>query len=115
MRDVRIITPSDDSDWNLDIDLINGVPDYLDTDAQSNDQRAALAAATIKGTVPTLLGYGVSWGDVFTRTASIVQFGNEITQQIQEYANSTDANVSYSPLVVSSEEGVGAVIYKGNI
>ena len=83
MRDVLIITPTDQStaSWNLDIDIIDGVPDYVQEEGNTADQRAALASVMMIGTIPGLPDVGVAWSDMYNSAANdtdIVTIDNQV-------------------------------------
>lgn len=89
MRDFKILVAENEG---VDIDIIDGQAEYLQYEAQTGDQRAALSVYCIKGSIPGNLDFGVSWGLEFTQSNTVTQLNNEIQQQIQECAgmHSTD-------------------------
>lgn len=114
MRDFRIDILQDNL---LDIDIVNGEVAYVDFDTRTNDQRAALAVAAIKGTVPGQPDYGVSWTDQFTQQNTVAQLNNEIQQQVQAQAGFTgdvpSNTTQYNAMVLVHEGEVGAIIMRG--
>ena len=52
MRDLALITPTEKTNWCLDFDIIDGYPRYVPTERNTQDQRAAVAAYMIRGTIP---------------------------------------------------------------
>lgn len=119
MRDVKLIT-TDEDDWGVDFDIIDGQPKLLDYDSQTADQRAAVVAYIATGTVPGMQSFGVNWGMVYDKQMTLIDLNNQIEQQLQQYAapeNPGEDGVSpanqYQPIVAATDEGFGVVITKG--
>ena len=118
MRDVLIITPTDQStaSWNLDIDIIDGVPDYVQEEGNTADQRAALASVMMKGTIPGLPDEGVAWSDMYNSAANdtdIVTIDNQVKKSIQNNVASGSYNNSYTPVYSHDKKGnISVGIYK---
>lgn len=115
MRDFKIVSLENQG---VDIDIIDGEAAYLDYEAQTGDQRAALAAYTVKGTLPGQLDYGVSWTAVYSGSSTVSQLNNELQLQIQQEAGSVDGESMttashYQAVVLSSGGEVGALIVRG--
>lgn len=114
MRDVKMIQPSEGTDWQLDIDVINGVPEYLSAAELTSDQRAGMAAFITQGSIPGMLDVGVRWSDYFQEQASdgYVKITNQMNQLVQTYGTSPedrDSNKQYSPLALLDENGAISV------
>jgi hypothetical protein len=109
MRDIMVTFPtsSDDTDWNLDIDIVNGQPVYVQTAQQTQDQRAAIAALISVGTIPGNLSFGVNWPSLLNQSQSLVSIDNEVKRQINALAaiGEDDAFTSYLPVYKQSKNG----------
>ena len=115
MRDLKLIVPIDRSkaSWNLDIDVINGVPTFVDYVRNTQDQRAAVATYMVKGSVPGRPETGVDWGRLYTQDATILDIDNEIKRNIQDKAAIPgSATQMYMPIYTKDETGIHAVIYQ---
>ena len=115
MRDLKIIVPEDrtTSSWNMDIDVIDGVPTYLPYERNTQDQRAALAAYTVKGTIPGLPNAGVDWSLLYNQGATVVDIDNSIKQNIQNNAAVVGtASQSYKPIYTKDDDGIHVAIYQ---
>lgn len=115
MRDYKIVAVESQG---IDIDIIDGEPEYLDYESQTGDQRAALAAYAVKGTLPGALDYGVSWGEVYSGQSSVSQLSNEVQLQIQNEAGASSENTSvtanqYQGLVATKDGDIGVIIMRG--
>ena len=117
MKDIKIITPVDTSaDWNLDIDIIDGYPTYVQNTGNTQDQRAALAAYTVMGTIPGALDTGVDWGALYTGEDSLISIDNQVRQNITDAASSVgDVTESYTPMYTSGKDKIQFLIYKAGI
>lgn len=107
MRDLRLIVPIDRSvGWTLDFDIINGVPQFVQYERNTQDQRAALAAYTLLGSIPGKPNIGINWGGLYSQSNdTLVNIDNEIKQAIQEYtAVPDDPTGQYVP-VYNNEDG----------
>lgn len=113
MRDLLLLPLADES--GVDIDIIDGEARYLSEASQTLDQRAAIAAYAVKGTMPGLPEYGVSWSEQYTRDHTLINLSNDINLQIQQLAVSadSDSNSNYTPIVAAKNGGVGVLIVKG--
>lgn len=117
MRDIKLIVPSDltNSSWNLDIDIVHGYPVFVDFERNTQDQRAAVAMYTVKGTIPGKPDSGVDWSRLYNQDASILDIDNEIKQNIQDKAAITGtATQAYLPLYSKEEGKIHAVIYQAS-
>lgn len=117
MRDLKIIVPEDrkTSDWNMDIDVIDGYPTLLSYERNTQDQRAALAAYTVMGTIPGMPNVGVDWSLLYNQGATIIDLDNSIKQAIQEKAAVVGtANQNYMPIYTKDDEGIHVAIYQSS-
>ena len=116
MRDVRLIVPSDpDAEWNLDIDVVKGTPVYLQYPRNTQDQRAALAAYMVRGSIPGMPDTGVDWTSLYQQNTSILNIDNTIKQNIQNYAGTPGtATQTYTPVYTKDDQGIHAIIYQSS-
>lgn len=117
MRDLKIIVPEDRDlvDWGMDIDIIDGYPTFLEYERQTQDQRAALAAYTVKGTIPGKPDIGVDWSLLYNQGATIIDIDNEIKQNIQEKAAVVGtATQDYIPIYTKDNSGIHVAIYQAS-
>lgn len=108
MRDIVITYPNNDEDeWNLDIDIIDGEPRYVETVNQTQDQRAAVAALISKGTIPGELSLGIDWGSYLSGDVSLLMVNNQVRQQITRMAAIGDNTqlTSYMPIFQPNKNG----------
>lgn len=110
MRDWKLLVSTND-EYDLDLDIQNGEPVYVDNDAQTNDQRASVAAYKALGSVPGDLGDGIDWTSVIENENNIVSVDNQIKQAIESVCTvEKDGNPvkgQYSPVYVpDSETGI---------
>ena len=113
MRDIKLTYSKD---VGFDIDIIDGYPVYVDYENQTQDQRAAVGATIVKGTVPGSLEVGISWPDYFTQDISLLDIDNETRQMIDMVAGGTgQADSSYIPLYIPDEDTgqVNVTVVKG--
>lgn len=110
MRDIKIIQPVEDGgDWDLDIDIVDGEPIWLESN-QSAGQRSALAAYTAKGSIPGMPDVGVQWSDYFQEqdTDGYISIDNQMKQAVQAYGispDSSDLKESYTPFASINTDG----------
>lgn len=116
MRDLMLITPSEENtDWNLDIDIIDGYPEFLPLDRNTQDQRAAVAAYMTRGTIPGMPDEGIDWSGLYDpNNETLITIDNEIKQNIRDKAavENVVANM-YLPVYDVTEDGIGLTIYQG--
>lgn len=111
MRDIRIIQPeSIEEEWNLDIDILNGQPAFLDKAAMTSDQRAGISVFVSKGAIPGMLDTGIQWSDYFQQGSSdgYIKITNQMNQMVQAFGSSPEdreSNKTYYPLALLDEEG----------
>ena len=97
MRDIKVYSSDK---YDLDINIVDGMPEFLSADSQTNDQRAGLAAFITIGTIPGRLTDGVDWGSLYSQDSSYVDISNQISKQVQNYVTgNTPSEVSYLPLI----------------
>lgn len=117
MRDLKIIVPEnrDIVDWDLDIDVIDGFPVFLEYERQTQDQRAAVATYTVKGTIPGKPDVGVDWSLLYNHGATVIDIDNEIKQNIQSKASVVGtATQSYIPIYTKDDSGIHVAIYQAS-
>lgn len=115
MRDFKIIVPRDRTkeNWNMDIDIIDGYPVFVQTPRNTQDQRAALAAYAVKGTIPGKADAGIDWSLLYNQNATVLDIDNAIKQNIQKDAGvPSTASQSYLPIYTKDESGIHVVIYQ---
>lgn len=101
----------------FDINIRNGRPDYVDRENQTQDQRAAIGAVIIKGTIPAEPDFGVDWSRLYDKEESYIDIYNDICQVINTVAGGTgEAGESYIPLFDPDESGqIKVKVIKGSI
>lgn len=104
-------------DVGFDIDIVDGYPEYVDYDNQTQDQRAAVGAVIEKGTIPGNLNFGVDWGKLYNKEDSLVDIDNDVKRTVAAVAGGTgEASESYIPLYIPQEDGsVQVTVMKGSI
>lgn len=116
MRDLALITPAEPTDWCLDFDIINGCPRYVPTDRNTQDQRAAVAAYMMRGTIPGKPELGIGWSELYQEDyeETLTVIDNEVKQAIQEYAAVPEGpNGMYVPVYDTKENGIEIAIFQG--
>lgn len=116
MRDFKLITPdTDEKEWCLDFDFINGCPALVPEDRNTQDQRAAVSAYMIKGTVPGKPNLGIDWSGLYEQEATMIEIDNSIKQDIQKNAAIPGTSTSgYIPLYASDEKGIHVAVFQAN-
>lgn len=106
MRDLLVIIPTDpEATWTLDFDFIDGVPRLVPAERNTQDQRAAISAYMIKGTVPGMTKLGIDWSQLYTQQSTLLNIDNSVKQNIQQYAGIPgSATQGYIP-VYDSKDG----------
>jgi hypothetical protein len=114
MRDLRILILEDKG---LDIDVIDGEAAYVEYESRTNDQRAALSVYAVRGTMPGLPDYGVSWADQYTQDNTVAQLSNQIQLQLQQEAGFSEGapntNSQYQAQILAQNDSVGVIITRG--
>lgn len=115
MRDLKLIMPIEPSDWCLDFDIINGQPGFVQHERNTQDQRAAIAAYMMRGSIPGMPNIGIGWSGLYdSDSETLISIDNEIKQAIQKYAGIPDGpNSNYVPLYETSEDGIQLHILQG--
>lgn len=116
MRDLALITPSEGSEWCLDFDIINGQPRFVPEERNTQDQRAAVATYTFRGTIPGKPDVGIGWSEMYQSDyqETLISIDNEVKQAIQEYAAVPEGpNGMYVPVYDMKEKGIEVAIYQG--
>lgn len=115
MRDFKLIVPADPDtvSWNLDIDIVSGVPSLLEYARNNQDQRAAVGAYTVKGTIPGKPDSGVEWSQLYQQNATILNVDNSIKQNMKALAGVPGtATQDYVPVYLKEDDGIHVVIYQ---
>ena len=107
MRDFRVdILESQ----GIDIDIVDGEAAYVEYDTRTADQRAALAVYAVRGTVPGMPDYGVSWADQYTNQNTVAQLNNEIQEQAGFTEGAPNTATQYNAMLLVHEGEVGVII-----
>lgn len=113
MRDVMLIVPTNkETEWNLDIDVVDGYPVFLFEEGNTADQRASLAAYQSKGSIPGMRDEGIDWSGLYEKDTSLVDIDNQAKQRIQELAGATSFQSNYTPLYKEEDNNIVLNIYK---
>ena len=114
MRDFKL-TYSDT--LGFDIDIKNGYPVYVDLENQTEDQRAAVAATIVQGTIPGQPNTGVDWSKLYDREDSYVDIYNDTSKLIKEVAGGNGVSgQTYVPVFIPKRGGTIEVkVIKGSI
>lgn len=116
MRDLKLITPTDpEAVWSLDFDIIDGRPQFVPYDRNTQDQRAAVAAYMSKGTVPGKPDLGINWAGLYSGSEeTMINIDNEIKRAIQQYAGIPEGpNSTYVPLYEIKDGKIQLGIFQG--
>lgn len=111
-----LITPSEEAQWCLDFDVIDGQPQFVPEERNTQDQRAAVAAYTFRGTIPGKPDIGIGWSEIYQENyqETLISIDNEVKQAIQEYAAVPEGpNGMYVPVYDMAEKGIEIAIYQG--
>lgn len=117
MRDLKIIVPTDPAKetWNMDIDVVNGVPSLMDYPRNTQDQRAAISAYMVKGTIPGKPNTGIDWSLLYMQNATILDVDNAIKRNIQNNAGTPGtATQVYMPVYTKDEKGIHVAVYQSS-
>lgn len=116
MRDLKLITPTDtvNSAWSLDIDIVNGFPIFVPYERNTQDQRAAVAAYTMLGSIPGMPDIGINWNGLYSGDSeTLVTIDNSVKQAIQKYAGvPTDYAKSYTPVYTENNGKIQLSIFQ---
>lgn len=101
----------------FDIDIVEGYPVYVDYENQTQDQRAAIGATIVKGTIPGNLDYGVDWAKLWDKEESVIDISNDVNQVVQDVAGGEgSAGSQYIPMFYPQESGeVQIQVIKGTM
>ena len=115
MRDLLLITPEVKGEWCLDLDIINGVPKFVPDERNTQDQRAAISAYTIRGTIPGKPEVGINWAGLYEgKEETLTTIDNEIKQAIQANAATPDGpNSTYMPVYNTEGDGIEVTVLQG--
>ena len=107
-----IVPTNKETEWNLDIDVVNGYPVFLFEEGNTPDQRASLAAYQSKGSIPGMRDEGIDWSGLYEKDTSLVDIDNQAKQRIQELAGATSFQSNYTPLYKEEDNNIVLNIYK---
>lgn len=108
MRDIKVIIPGEDENWNLDVDIIDGDFLLLEKEEFTQDQRASIAAYKVLGSVPGYEQEGVDWTSWYQGKDNLVQINNQVNKAIQDDISpdfSGGVTSMYIPQYNITEEG----------
>lgn len=103
MRDLKLFY---DNGFDIDVEA-NGEPVYLDEESETVDQRAAVAVAIAKGTIPGFEGIGVDWSHLLSNDEAqgVMEIYSEAQQMINICAGNEDsATEQYLALLEKDEK-----------
>ena len=99
MRDIRLmiydkeaatqearLTGQDPVWWTFDIALADGDFVFVPTEDNNMDQRAAISAFTVIGSIYGDKDYGIDWSPYFAKETGLVNVDNQIKKNIQNNA-----------------------------
>lgn len=100
MRDIRLLVFDKEAEkakikanpdkelewWTFDVGILNG--DFVLVPEESNnmDQRAAISAFTVVGSIYGDREYGIDWSPYFAKDTGLVNVDNQIKKNIQQNA-----------------------------
>lgn len=112
MRDFLLVVPEDrtTSSWFLDINIVDGYPEVMHFEGQTQDQRAAVAAVMQRGTVPGMLEEGVDWTATLANDpkSTMITLDNQIKQNVNNLSARSDSSsgvTKYLPLYIQNKNG----------
>lgn len=107
LRDMKLYTDNGRPVFTLKLDK-NGMPDMMDTEGLTNDQRAAICTVIVMGTIPASEDVGVEWYRQFDpdHQAALLDIDNQCKQMIQDCSTSDGTQQSeYYPMYAPDEDG----------
>lgn len=115
MRDLKLIMPVEPAPWTLDFDIIDGEPKFVENVRNTQDQRAAVAAYMMRGTIPGMPDLGIGWSGLYdSDKETLISIDNEVKQAIQKYAGIPDGpDSTYVPVYETTEDGIQLSILQG--
>lgn len=115
MRDIKIFSNTEEErEWSLDVRISEGEMILVDTEGQTQDQRAALASYTIKGTIPGANDEGINWDMFYDSDTSIITVDNQIRRNIEDKAGGDGTlQGEYTPYYITNKGKMEYIIYKG--
>lgn len=72
--------------WTFDVHIKNGDFELVPTEDNNMDQRAAISAFTVTGSVYGDREYGIDWSPFFAKDEGLVNVDNQIKKNIQQNA-----------------------------
>lgn len=114
MRDMLLLYTEDEG---FDIDIKDGYPVDVERESQTGDQRAAIGAVFLKGSLPANQDFGVDWTALYDNDVTVMDVANEVQSTIQRVASSEgNVNNNYYPIFVPKDNGdVGVTVMKGAV
>ena len=117
MRDAALLLPEVPSEagWNLDIDIVDGFLKLVPYESNTQDQRAALSAYMIKGTIPGKPTIGIGWSELYDNDEeTLITIDNEIRQFMKQNAGLVEGPTgAYTPEYKIEGDSIGIGIYRG--
>ena len=115
MRDLLLITPEVKGEWCLDLDIINGVPRFVPDERNTQDQRAAISAYTIRGTIPGKPEVGINWAGLYEgKEETLTTIDNEVRDARRAKAARRDGpNRTYMPVYNTERGGIEVTVLQG--
>lgn len=112
MKDLHLQTDPENR-WSLDIHVSNGVATELPYNVEDRDQREALMAYFLKGTVPHHRDVGISWADYDLGSVTLIDIDNEIKKAMDAYVATEGTTMHAIPMYQRTEDGKIAIsMYK---
>lgn len=112
MKDLHLQTDPKGK-WCLDIKISQGTAEQLPDNIPNLDQREALMAYFLKGTMPHHRDVGISWADYDLGNATLVDIDNEIKRAIDTYVATEGTAMRSIPLYQAGPDGkVSLSMYK---
>lgn len=104
MRDLKLYY-----DEGFDIDVSStGDPVYVDTEGETQDQRAAVATTIVQGSIPGATTVGVDWSALYksgSESQNVLTIYNNAQQMISMCAGSeTVPTAQYMPLLTKDSD-----------
>ncbi len=106
-QDLLLIVPKSPTDWDLDIDIVNGVG--VEVPLGNNNvgrQRVAVAAYIGKGTIPGQEEVGADWAGFLANRVSLVECDNQVKANMEEYAGASQMEESPYPIYNRDDGGL---------
>lgn len=114
MRDIVLRYPEEEEEWDYDIEVQGGYPVYVYQESNTSDQRAAIAAALSKGSVPGNTSLGIDWGNLLVGNSNLIVIDNQVKRLIQALAGegTIDSITQYVPIYKNNGGSIKATVYR---